>query len=510
MAFEPVSKDLEVKFTKILNQESVPVVMTVTGNEVVISRVISITARPCVDNLTSNNGSVQIDGKVHCKVLVETTNGDFDSIESANNFTIHIMNSEITPESEIFATATLDNIGSIQASEQAVTFTCKIGVKPILVSSEKFKVIEKVSDLAEQKTDEIQYTDLVASASQNFDLDMELDLPNSVSKILGVDSQVVLNKIEAGNDLVSLSGELYCNLIYLTADEEPKLKNQKYIQDFSHELLANNITNADLVDANLQICQSSFEVQGELNSSKGTVLLKNDIKTNIFVRQNKTCSAVVDAFCPNYILNTEYSSFTQQRASADLVYDKIDGSIVLGEDSPRIDKILAVCSGNVVLQKVDRIDEGLNLQGVLTCNVIYKLDDDDGSVQSVFAEVPFNIVVKRDNLLDNMNFVINILPKDVEARNKKSKEIDILADLTISITTVNNENGVTLQNITLGEKRPQNNTALGLYIIPEAQDLWEVSKHLLVSGDLIMQQNPELQFPITTPQRIVVYRQKHL
>ena len=186
MAFEPVSKDLEVKFTKILNQESVPVVMTVTGNEVVISRVISITARPCVDNLTSNNGSVQIDGKVHCKVLVETTNGDFDSIESANNFTIHIMNSEITPESEIFATATLDNIGSIQASEQAVTFTCKIGVKPILVSSEKFKVIEKVSDLAEQKVDEIQYTDLVASASQNFDLDMELDLPNSVSKILGV------------------------------------------------------------------------------------------------------------------------------------------------------------------------------------------------------------------------------------------------------------------------------------------------------------------------------------
>ena len=510
MAFEPVSKDLEVKYTKILNQESVPVVMTVTGNEITISRVVSITARPCVESTTSNNGSVQIDGKIHCKVLVETTNNDFDSIESVNNFTIHIMNSEVTPESEIFATANLNNIGSIQASEQAVTFTCNVGVKPVLVSTEKVKVIEKVSDLAEQKVDTVEYTDLVASASQDFDLDLELDLPSSVSKILGVDSQVVLNKIEAGNDLVSMSGELYCNLVYLTAEEEPKLKNQKYIQDFSHELLANNITNTNLVDATIQICQSSYELQGELNSSKGTIILKNQIKSNIFVRQNKTVSAVVDAFCPNYILNTEYASFTQQKVNTEIVYDKIDGNIVLGEESPRIDKILAVCSGNVVLQKIERVEEGLNLQGILTCNVIYKLDDDEGSVQSVFAEVPFNIVVKRENMLDNISFVINILPKDVEARNKKSKEIDILADLTISITTINNENGVTLQNITLGEKRPQNNTALGLYIIPEAQSLWEVSKNLLVSGELIMQQNPDLQFPITSPQRIVIYRQKHI
>ncbi|MBO5102777.1 MAG: DUF3794 domain-containing protein [Clostridia bacterium] len=509
MAFEPVAKELEVKFAKQLKEESIPVVMTVASNEVAISRVISISANPCVENVISNNASVQIDGKIYTKVLVEDVAGNYTNLENTMTFTIHSMNAEITPEVDVFSTAYLNSISSIQASEQAVTFTCNVSAKPILIAKEKFKYLEHISDLAEQKKDEVSYCDLIASTTQEFELNLELDLPSSVSKVLSVDSRAVLKSVEAGNDIVTLKGEIYSNMLYLTADEEPKLKNQKYIQEFNHELLANNIVISDLVNATLQVGSTDFELQGEINSAKGTIILKNQLKTNVFVRQNKTFSAIIDAFCPKYYLNNEFSSYMQQKVTSELLFEKIDGNVVLDEDSPRIDRVLAVCAGNIVLKSVDKVEGGINVVGVLTCNVIYKLDDELGTSQSVFTEVPFNLFIKRENQND-LDFVLNIVPKEIEARNKKSKEIDILAEISINIDTINNESGVILQNIVLGERRPINNSALGFYIVPQARDLWDISKALLVPGDVIMEQNPDLQFPFDTPQKIVIYRQKRL
>ena len=274
-------------------------------------------------------------------------------------------------------------------------------------------------------------------------------------------------------------------------------------------MLANNIVISDLVNATLQVGSTDFELQGEINSAKGTIILKNQLKTNVFVRQNKTFSAIIDAFCPKYYLNNEFSSYMQQKVTSELLFEKIDGNVVLDEDSPRIDRVLAVCAGNIVLKSVDKVEGGINVVGVLTCNVIYKLDDELGTSQSVFTEVPFNLFIKRENQND-LDFVLNIVPKEIEARNKKSKEIDILAEISINIDTINNESGVILQNIVLGERRPINNSALGFYIVPQARDLWDISKALLVPGDVIMEQNPDLQFPFDTPQKIVIYRQKRL
>lgn len=510
MAFEPKSAELEIKYTKQQTGEGVPVVMTLSASEGAISRVVSVSANPYVENVTPSAGSVQIDGKLCVKVLVEKVEGGFSCLEGTNGFTAHIMNSEITQNSEIFATAQLLGVNSVQASEQAVTFTCNVSVSPITLATEKVKYIEELP-IAQVKKDLISYTTVVAGSAQDFELNLELDLPTSVSKILSVESKVALSKAEAGNDVVALKGEAYTNLIYLTNDEQPKLKSQKYTQEFNHELLATNITTQDIVSATAQSSNTQYELQGELNSAKGTILLKNIVKTNIFVRQNKTCEAVVDAFCPHYLLNNEYASFISQTLGAsELTFEKIDGSIVLGEDSPRIDKVLAVCSGNVVVKSTEVVDSQLNVTGVLNCNVIYVLDDENATTQSVFAEVPFNIALKKDNLNENNSYHINIVSKDIEARNKKSKEIDILAELAIEMVVLENVTEASLQNVTLGEKRTVNTSAMGLYIVPEAKDLWEVSKALVVSGDLIMQQNPDLQFPFTTPQRIIVYREKQL
>ena len=510
MAFESLTKDLVINYSKNLKEENIPVMVNVTAGTGAISRVISISARASVESITTNVGSAQIEGKIRSDVLVTNIDGGFESLSGTTNFSLPIINQDILATSQMLGSATATNLSNIQASENMVSFTVNVMAQPVLIVAEKSKVLENVSTLAEQKRDTIVYNDIISASSQDFDLNVELDLPNSISKILSIESQCVLKKADAGNDLISLSGEIYCNMIYLTADDEPKLKNHRYMQEFTHELLANGVVSTDNVSATIQNLDSNFELTGEINSTKGTVIFSNKLKANLIVSQSKSEEVVVDAFCPTYMLTNAYNSVTQQSIYNEFFTEKIDGNISLGEDSPRIDKVLAVGEGNVVATEYVSKEGVLSVKGKLLCDVVYKLDTDEGDIESVLAEVPFDLNLKSESLTEKSEISVDIKTRDIDARNKRSKEIDLLAELSISVTVMNNSTDAVLCDVALGEKRQQNSAPFGYYIIPEADTLWEASKMLLVSGKLIMAQNPDLQFPITSPQKIIVYKQKVL
>lgn len=52
-----------------------------------------------------------------------------------------------------------------------------------------------------------------------------------------------------------------------------------------------------------------------------------------------------------------------------------------------------------------------------------------------------------------------------------------------------------------------NHSAISVYIPAEGEDLWTVSKKLNACPEAIMQYNPDLTFPLTGGERILIYRQ---
>ncbi len=508
MPFEPTKKDLQVNYSVDLREETTPVVVNLSAVNGTISRVIFISNKAHIDSVITNTGSAQIEGKIRSNVLVQNTDGSFVNLSATTPFSVPIINPDLNTDSQLLATAKILNINSVQASENMVSFTANVCVKPILIVAKCTQILENVDSIAEQKRDTINYVDIISATAQEFDLSVELDLPQSISSILNIDTTTVLNEVEAGNDLVALHGEIYCNMIYLTNDDEPKLKNHHYIQEFTHEILATGVLISDFANANLENIDSHYELTGEINSAKGTIVLDNRIKANLIIGQAKSSEAVVDAFCPNYKLETDFTEFSQQSALNVCNSEKIDGSINLGEDSTRIDKVLCVSEGNIVVKSVAQNEGNFTVSGTLMCDVVYKLDNDEGSIESVLAEIPFELNIKNENVHENSVLRVDINPREIDARNKRAKEIELLAEVNVFTTIINTQSEQVLSDISLGEKRTQNTSALGYYVIPQANSLWDVSKMLLVSGDVIMQQNPDLQFPFSTPQKVIVYRQK--
>ena len=59
----------------------------------------------------------------------------------------------------------------------------------------------------------------------------------------------------------------------------------------------------------------------------------------------------------------------------------------------------------------------------------------------------------------------------------------------------------------LGERRTSG-SAISVFIPKAGDGLWEISKELGASGEEITSTNPDLSFPLTGEERIIIYRQK--
>ncbi len=509
MAFEPQITQIETKHNRKLETLKTQSSVTLNANGEKILKVLSTRALPCVTNITVNAGTVVLEGNVFATGLVLTESG-VNSITGQSTFSATYNSQLISAESQVIAD--VQNVGTenVSLSDLTVSFIEQLAVEISVLENQKISYVSSMAP-ANEKIETLAYTNLMGAKNEKFDLTTEIDLPNSVSKVLLAESYGAIKDVSASTDLVVLGGEIYTNLVYLTNDETPKLKSQLYVSDFHQEVLFTKVTSENMVFANLSTCSNDFEIQGELTSSKGVVVLKNKFSANIFVYSEGSVEAVVDSFCPRKEMQMNFNSFVNQKVLlSKLVTDKIDGNIVLGDDEIRIDKVVLSSAGDVYVRKAQVLDNDIIISGDAFVNVVYLLDDEERTTEAVVVEIPFETTVRVDDVVSSDTVSAKVVIKETEARNKKSKEIDVLAEIAINVCVLRNSDEAILSNIVIGENRIPPESSMGIYTIEKADDCWDIAKALLVSPEMLLRQNPDLTFPITKPTQIMIYRQQQI
>ncbi len=492
---------------KRLKGESIPVSVNITS-ENSITKVISVLPVARVEQILVNSKNSQIEGKLCAKVIIQTSDGAIKCLENATNFKTMVLDENITPNSELFAMAKVVGVSGLNAGKQSVSFNVNVKIELNLVVKSSFDYLASV-EKAESKTQELKFSDVVAATTQEFNLELELEQPSNVSEVLCVDSSVQINKVEASVDVVCLTGEIITNLIYLNNDETAKLKNQLFVQNFTHELMATNITPENKVNASVCVCDTKIQLDGELNSSKGTIILGISLKANIFVEKEKSVTLVVDAFCPRYNLVMENSNLNVCSPLKECsCVEKIDGSVMLGEESERIDRVLCVSGQNVVVENVEIENGNCIVTGKMLCNIVFTLDDENCSINSILTTIPFSFTLPH--MIEGELCCLEIVVREIDARQKRSKEIDIMAEVNVNIKSRTVFSVTFLSDLSLGSERDAKLLPMSVYFVSNLDSLWDLSKTLCVSGGVIMEQNPNLTFPITEPIPVIVYRKREI
>ncbi|MCL2540705.1 MAG: DUF3794 domain-containing protein [Firmicutes bacterium] len=448
---------------------------------------------------------------VNATILLLTDAGEIMSVQAKSECVCKIAAGGLASGQKVLASPSLIEISNIKISGPSLSCQVLIECGFSVIAEEKIRCAETTGEGMFVKSDSFVYSDAALCKSENFEHAYELDLPSGVLKVLSLESSVMLAGAEAASDLITITGSVVNNLIYLTNDEVPKLKNQIHTTDFRQEILAAGCSAPAQVFAEIYSGGAEFNVLGELSSGKAVLAVKNRVNANVICNEDKALGCIKDAYSTSHHLQLTTESYTRQSA---IIYkkhtDKVDGNIILGEEAQRIDKILCGSAAYAVLTAITPSDGKLDIEGVLYANVLYLSEDDAGGITSVRIEVPFSSSFGLHEITAHSVVDITAVVAEVDARNKKGREIDVQADIVFNVNLYRPEQGAVISNVAQGEAKPQTGAALGVYLIHGASEAWDAAKQLNVDPQVLSEFNPELMFPSDGTQSAVIYRKRNV
>ena len=95
---------------------------------------------------------------------------------------------------------------------------------------------------------------------------------------------------------------------------------------------------------------------------------------------------------------------------------------------------------------------------------------------------------------------------DIAAKIKKEREFEIEMTLAVMAHGYSELDGSYISQVTVGEEKPQNTSAISLYISKEGDELLDLCKAFTAMPDDILRQNPDLNFPLQAGERVVFFR----
>ncbi|MDE7440528.1 MAG: hypothetical protein K2N23_08490, partial [Clostridia bacterium] len=166
----------------------------------------------------------------------------------------------------------------------------------------------------------------------------------------------------------------------------------------------------------------------------------------------------------------------------------------------KLDYTCALLAAALPRAEFVRTENGI--EGSITATLMY---EQNGETHSTEVNLPFTVDLIG---LNNCNGEIGVAVCGVNIRQRAEGECE--AEAVLKITAPDSENCSVkyVTEITEAEKRQASNCAISVYIPESGDDLWSTAKKLLQSPDEIKSTNPDLAFPLTGNERILVYRGK--
>ena len=229
---------------------------------------------------------------------------------------------------------------------------------------------------------------------------------------------------------------------------------------------------------------------------------------NAQVYQQTTREFIIDAYSTEKEVNLTLESFEQNEfLETKFVEDKIISTFTLTEDAPRVERILLSNGENISVVTAFAKDAEIVLEGIANIGTIYYSEDDDGNkvLNSVVIDVPYSLSVQAPLVKSGYNFEVDVSLGEVIVKNKKGRELEVIANINISYNINRPSVFAISTEINFGEQKQEKDYALEIYVAKENQTLWDIAKYLNISQENLLNQNPEVVLPLNAGDKLVAY-----
>lgn len=333
----------------------------------------------------------------------------------------------------------------------------------------------------------------------------EFELKYPVAEVLSHRAEVCLTQVQCGVGTVICDGEIYLTEILLQSGDKNDIIRENRVIPFRAE--------AECEDAMPQLSATCRAVVKSLKTDVGVDEEKNvstlsayvavDIRGEAYSLSEETFAD--DAFSKDNELTLVKDRIGFSALSApQSAFFKLGGKATIdGADSARI---ITVASEKIEIAAVSAKDGGANVSGVVLLNVLFAADD--GKIFTRKAETPFETFVPCETDGAVKSYKVYATPKCASAKFASLTEIECETEAVFTVYAEREYGASVISAVETGEEKKDVAAAVSVFIPLSGEGLWELAKRLNVCPETLVSTNPDLQFPLTGKERIVVYRQK--
>lgn len=460
-----------------------------------ITEIIAVYPQVSCISCEASSGRVNYSGKVVFSLVYADESGKLCRMQKGVEFSHYADGDALAPSQTCLCRLSCDKT-AVRREGSAFMISSVISAD-IEAHARVERTFLTSTDGAFLKKERVKLPSLVAFfGSAEVEDDFEVDGANDV---LIPAAKVIVLACECSTGEIDVEGEIYLSLLAMR-DGSPACLER--IIPFRRSIPFDDSSSARTASVTAEI--SDLVVNASVNEEKGECAVEFSCGLNfsgVFCDEKEE-EVATDAFSVTNRLDCEYMRETAVLPEKVRVYtQRVAGGATskskLGYDCRFLAAALPEVECGFVSGKVE---------GAASCTLIY---EQGGEIKATSVSLPVSLAL-NGAAEEGQSVSLDVAVSGFTVRLKAEGEAEAEATLKICVTPLSERTVSYVCGVEEGATKSAEKSAVSVYLPTASDDLWATSKKLSSDPEELSARNPELVFPLTGKERIVVYRQKSL
>lgn len=386
---------------------------------------------------------------------------------------------------------------------------------PGLINSRKVnvKAIVKLTVLVEEQYDEatavsvegdddiqfvnkdISVTDIAVDKKDTYRVKDQIHLPSNkgnISEILYSELELRNPEVRLLDDKFNVKGEILVFILYASENEDNPVEYFETEVPFSTTIECNGCTEDMIDNIDFSIASKSLEVMPDADGEERIIDVEVVLEMGIKVYEEEQLELLNDIYSPvkelvPVLKDAHYEELLVKNNSKVRVSDRIK---ITGSEP----EILQVChaAGEIKVDDIEQIENGLEVNGVLEVQILYICADDNKPLNSVKGIIPFSQIIEAKGIKPASIYQVKPALEQLSVMMLDGEEIEVKAGIglnAIIFDSISEPVITDIEEYELDYEKMQSMPSIVGYIVKAQDCLWNIAKKYYTTVERIKELN---------------------
>lgn len=444
----------------------------------------------CLTSAEPSSGRLNYSGKIICTLVYADSENKLCRVQKGAEFSHHIDDERLAPAQECDCVLTCEH-AAVKREGSSYVVSAVIGACASVSDRAERNYVSSLDGAVVRREE----GKLFGAVSFSGESEVEDDFSLVATDILVPSALPVVLDCRVKNGLIEVTGEIYLSL--LAVREGSPVAADRTIP-FKAELSNEQAVLPSAASCRAEIRDMSVDCKVNEDRGKSDVTFSATLYFSGKFFEEENVSLITDAFSPEKELGLKFSEENEYVCTDVKVYtERASG---LCSVKAKLDYTCAFLAAALPRAEYSRTPDGIG--GSVIATLLY---EQGGEVRSTEVNLPFT--AKLSGLGEDCGN-ITVAVCGMSIRQRAEGECEAEAALKITAEDGGKKNVKYLSEaVECGDKKV-NDCAISVYMPAAGDDLWATAKKLNVPPESIQASNPELSYPLTGKERILVFRGK--